>query len=207
MDLEKQNRIVILPESKESSKSKKVAIRKEPVKRVITETKKWKFTEQELASPCQRFFLQRMYDDNYNTENRKTVHFIKQQIRGKISGYRAQDREKGLFCQDKFVTESDVLSLFESSDLACYYCKEDVLLLYEYVRDPKQWTLERLDNKFGHNRDNIVVACLRCNLRRRCIHSERYVQTQQMRNVVKIDGIESPLLGATTTATPTFTTM
>jgi hypothetical protein len=178
MDLEKQNRIVILQEPK--PKSKNVALRKEPVKRVITESKKWNFTEIELSPSYQRTLL---LDQEPSSE---TVDFVKQQIRGKISGYKSQDREKSLFCQEKFVTESDVLSLFETSELICYYCKEDVLLLYEYVRESKQWSLERLDNKFGHNRDNVVIACLRCNLRRRCIHSERYVQTQQMRNVVKM---------------------
>jgi hypothetical protein len=68
--------------------------------------------------------------------------------------------------------------------MKCYYCKESVVLLYEYVRDPKQWTLERIDNSRGHNKDNVEIACLQCNLRRRCMYHERYLFTKQM-NIVK----------------------
>ena len=61
------------------------------------------------------------------------------------------------------------------------------MILYSFVREPKQWTLERLNNVFGHNRDNVVLSCLQCNLRRRCILAERYVQTKQMSIIVKQD--------------------
>ena len=70
----------------------------------------------------------------------------------------------------------------------CYYCKENVNVLYEIVREPKQWTLERLDNSFGHNHDNVVIACLNCNVRRRTMYHERYVFTKQL-NIVKKDGV------------------
>ena len=111
---------------------------------------------------------------------------LAQQIRQKIAGYRSQDVEKGILDKDAFVTFSYVVELLRQSDRLCYYCQEPVLLLYEYVREPKQWTLERLNNTYGHNEGNVVVACLRCNLKRRCIASERYVKTKQMSNIVKI---------------------
>ena len=59
--------------------------------------------------------------------------------------------------------------------------------MYENVREPKQWTLERLNNNFGHNCDNVVIACLNCNLKRRCIDSERYIKTKEMSKVVKLN--------------------
>jgi hypothetical protein len=55
------------------------------------------------------------------------------------------------------------------------------------VREPQQWTLERMDNDFGHNEGNVVIACLSCNLRRRTMHYERYLFTKQL-NIVKVDG-------------------
>jgi hypothetical protein len=113
---------------------------------------------------------------------------IQQQIRLKISGYRSQDVEKGILDLDRFVCFQDVADLFRASQLACYYCREPVMILYEYVREPKQWTLERLDNDRGHNRDNVVLACLRCNLRRRCMNTERYIKTKEMAVVVKLGG-------------------
>ena len=55
-----------------------------------------------------------------------------------------------------------------------------------YCYKNKQWTLERIDNGMGHNKDNVEIACLLCNLRRRTMYHERYVFTKQMMNVVKI---------------------
>ena len=71
--------------------------------------------------------------------------------------------------------------------MICYYCKERVQIMYEFVREPKQWTLERLDNDFGHNRNNVAIACLHCNLRRRTMAKERYLQTKEMTKIVKLD--------------------
>ena len=68
----------------------------------------------------------------------------------------------------------------------CYYCKDNVQLIYEFVREPKQWTLDRIDNSHGHNRNNVEISCLRCNLRRRIMHHERFVFTKQL--VIKKSG-------------------
>ena len=53
-------------------------------------------------------------------------------------------------------------------------------VLYEESRDPKQWTLERIDNSEGHNENNIEVACLTCNVRRRTMYHEKYRFTKQL---------------------------
>jgi hypothetical protein len=62
-----------------------------------------------------------------------------------------------------------------------------VQILYEYVRESNQWTLERLDNDFGHNKGNVEIACLNCNLRRRTMYHERYLFTKELSIVKKID--------------------
>ena len=78
------------------------------------------------------------------------------------------------------VSLSFVLDLLLKSNLSCFYCKQPVLLWYEFAREPKQWSLERIDNSFGHNHDNVEVACLSCNLKRRCMYHERYLYTKQL---------------------------
>jgi hypothetical protein len=73
-----------------------------------------------------------------------------------------------------------VIQLLLTSQLRCFYCREDVLLLYEIVRDPKQWTLERVYNTKGHNKDNVEICCLSCNIKRRTMYHEKYKFTKQI---------------------------
>ena len=113
--------------------------------------------------------------------------FLYQQIKNKIHSYRSQDIEKNLLDDENLADLSGVLMKLAAADYACYYCKDPVQLLYENVREPKQWTLERIDNKRGHVLDNIEIACLSCNLRRRTMRVERYILTQNIRVVVKKD--------------------
>jgi hypothetical protein len=108
---------------------------------------------------------------------------LRRQVCAKISGYKCQDVKKGLYDESKFVRFDDVIALMNSRKMACFYCKKQALLFYEYSRDSAQWTLERIDNKYGHNTDNVEIACLNCNLRRRTMYHERYVFTKQMGTV------------------------
>jgi len=108
---------------------------------------------------------------------------LRRQVCAKISGYKCQDVKKGLYDESKFVRFDDVIALMTSRKMSCFYCKKQSLLFYEYSRDSAQWTLERIDNKHGHNTDNVEIACLNCNLRRRTMYHERYVFTKQMGTV------------------------
>ena len=94
--------------------------------------------------------------------------------------------EKKIFDSEKFVDISGVFQKLLDSHLHCFYCKNPILLIYEFVREPKQWTLERINNQYGHNTDNIEIACLSCNIRRRTMHYERYIQTKEIQNIVKL---------------------
>jgi len=55
------------------------------------------------------------------------------------------------------------------------------MLLYKLVREPKQWTLDRIDNEYGHCVDNIVLSCLECNLKRRRTNQNKFVFTKQLK--------------------------
>jgi hypothetical protein len=112
---------------------------------------------------------------------------FRREVLRKRSSYRSQDKSKGLYVEDEFVSEADCFRLLLECSQCCYYCRCEVAVIYETVRDGCQWTLERLDNTRGHNRDNVVIACLQCNLRRRIMYPQRYLMTKRMINVVKID--------------------
>uniref|UniRef100_A0A6C0I5K8 Uncharacterized protein n=1 Tax=viral metagenome TaxID=1070528 RepID=A0A6C0I5K8_9ZZZZ len=123
--------------------------------------------------------------DTTNTSS-SIASLIEHQIRGKISGYKYQDIRKGIYCDASFVSIQDVYSTLVNSNYQCYYCKKGVHVLYVKAREPMQWTLERLDNQYGHNRDNVVVSCLHCNLCRKTMYHERFSFTKQMQ-VVKLE--------------------
>jgi 23S rRNA U2552 (ribose-2'-O)-methylase RlmE/FtsJ len=171
---------------KKETKEKTVNIEKEKQKRQITTTKKWTFDETTLTPEYQWNLIDEIHKNNII--NREHCDFVMREIYKKIYGYRSQDIEKKLLCEEKLVNIINVLDLMMDCKNKCYYCKENVNVLYEIVREPKQWTLERLDNSFGHNRDNVVIACLSCNVRRRTMYHERYVFTKQL-NIVKKDGV------------------
>jgi hypothetical protein len=49
-----------------------------------------------------------------------------------------------------------------------------------------QWTLDRIDNKKGHNEGNVIIACLQCNLKRRCTAKDAFMFTKNMK-IIKQD--------------------
>ena len=170
---------IILPKINE----KKVEEPTEKVikKRIITNTDKWvnQLSNSEQYECVQILQINRQQED-------KASKLIIQQIQQKISGYRGQDVEKELLDEAQLINVQQVLDLMVKTENICYYCKKQVAVLYENVREPTQWTLDRIDNKQGHNHNNVLLACLNCNLRRRTMHTERYVFTKQL-NIIKHD--------------------
>jgi hypothetical protein len=71
--------------------------------------------------------------------------------------------------------------------MKCIYCSEEVFILYERVRETKQWTLDRINNDIGHNSGNLVIACLECNLKRRRTNKDAFMFTKNM--VIVREGI------------------
>ena len=72
------------------------------------------------------------------------------------------------------------------SKMKCYYCNENMLLVYENVREPKQ-TLDRIDNNKGHITENVVISCLDCNLKRRTMNDKKFKFSKQMKIIKKIN--------------------
>jgi len=106
--------------------------------------------------------------------------FIKKEVERKINGYKNQDVKKKKL-EKNLITYEECLEKLVISKLKCYYCKEECLLAYENVREQKQWTLDRLDNSQGHNNKNVVICCLKCNLKRRTTDDKKFKFSKQMR--------------------------
>jgi hypothetical protein len=180
-DIEEENMNEMNEEKKKVTwnppEKKKTIVKKEKQKRVITNHKKWVFTLIDLLPENQLHSINTIHQ----TPPTIITTFILQQIHTKLSSYKQQDLLKKKFSPDLFININEVIELLQTCGLQCFYCKNPIQLLYEYVREPTQWSLERLDNTLGHNKENVVIACLSCNIRRRTMYYERYVFTKQMK--------------------------
>ena len=45
----------------------------------------------------------------------------------------------------------------------------------------EQWSLDRIDNDIGHYKENVVISCLECNLKRRKTNADAFLFTKQLR--------------------------
>ena len=105
---------------------------------------------------------------------------IVSQVMSKLGSYKQQDIEKKIYDPEHIVILKDIFELLESCKLSCYYCSSQLYLLYSNVREKKQWTLDRIDNSKGHNKDNVLIACLECNLKRRNQNKNAFLFTKNM---------------------------
>ena len=155
------------------------------IPRKITNSSRWTFTEEDLNPWNQLSHL--------NLSNSKPSKLFQALVRQKIGSYRYQDIGKGMYNAQQFIDFPYTIQLFREfmgkspthlqtdiSGVLCYYCRQPVRLLYASSRDPQQWTIERIDNSIGHNKGNVAIACLQCNLKRRTIHHERYLSSKHI---------------------------
>ena len=105
---------------------------------------------------------------------------LEKELNKKIQGYKAQDIKKEIYDAASLISLTDILEKLISTKLHCYYCKKEVLLLYKNVREPIQWTLDRMDNNLCHSKENTVIACLKCNLQRRVTDMDKFTFTKHL---------------------------
>lgn len=123
-----------------------------------------------------QFFLGNDFDDKK---------YVKTELEKKHKGYKTQDIKKNLFDLNNFITFDQMIEKLVVSKLKCYYCRCMCLLMYNNVREKKQWTLDRLNNDLGHTSKNTVVCCLECNLKRGTLNDEKFKFTKQLRIIKK----------------------
>ena len=95
---------------------------------------------------------------------------VKNEIRGKLSVYRSGDLKRwgeGFITPENILTWEDIAMMMVEKRCKCFYCHSSYIVRYKNVHDPLQWSVDRIDNTKPHIKDNIVISCLRCNLRRR----------------------------------------
>ena len=150
---------------------------------------KWNLSQDELQFANQLKAINEIFFDNlcdnklYNNEMSK---IMRQQINQKITGYKNQDVLKNMFDVQKFIIFADIITRMNKCELTCYYCKQEMVVLYDISREMKQWTVDRIDNNKGHDKDNFHLACLECNLKRRKQSADKFLFTKQL-NIIQKD--------------------
>jgi len=178
----------------EPKHTKKINCEKE--KKMRVETKTWGLTEEELLHQTQINIIKNIATNIVNQANQanqanasknETEALYISHIKTKISGYKQQDILKKKLNESLLVSFEEVIQLLEQCDMKCHYCSQEVYILYERVREMKQWSLDRINNDIGHNSGNLIVACLECNLKRRRTNKDAFMFTKNM--VITRDGI------------------
>jgi 5-methylcytosine-specific restriction endonuclease McrA len=95
-------------------------------------------------------------------------------ISKKRTGYKQQDVANKIYDPRWFVTNDEITELLVASKLKCFYCRTNCWINYTEPHCSNQWTLDRISNDQGHNRRNVVIACLKCNLDRGTKSSDRF---------------------------------
>lgn len=153
---------------------------KNPNLRVIANTTKWKYDDITYDDEI------KILNDLKNNVQNEDTKILKSELKKKLAGYKNQDILKNKFNDKQFITLEETLTKIIACKTICLYCNCKSKLFYKYIRDTNQWTLDRIDNNFGHNADNVEISCLKCNLKRKTISPDKYILTQQLTTIKKI---------------------
>jgi len=141
------------------------------------------FSEEMCDYKNQFIFIKKMFFDEEFTEKRE----LTRELKNKLQSYKSQDKRKKVYDDKKFIDFDTIVEKIIASKTHCHYCGHGIYLFYNNTNEPRQWTLDRINNSIGHNSDNVVISCLDCNLRRGTLNKDKYLFTKKMRIIKKYD--------------------
>jgi hypothetical protein len=133
-----------------------------------------------LDHPYQLDMLRRLYIIGADYSEPNASLFLNE-LNHKIQGYKGQDIKKEIHTASTLIELDHVLEKLVASGLTCCYCSKPILVLYKNVREPTQWTLDRIDNALGHTNENTCISCLKCNLQRRVMAIDKFTFTKKLK--------------------------
>ena len=89
-----------------------------------------------------------------------------------INTSKRDDIKKGLYDPDEHVDKELLQYQFEEQDGKCFYCNVAMITHSSGNGkiDPDRMSIERMDNRVGHIKENCILACYKCN----CQRQDRY---------------------------------
>ena len=79
-------------------------------------------------------------------------------IKAKLRGYKSQDIDSERYSRENFISKDEVNLLIKKQSSKCNYCWKSC--------DDTNWTLDRINNDYGHDSNNCCISCIDCNLQR-----------------------------------------
>ena len=161
---------------------------KKKEKKMRVQTHTWDLDDYELSHQTQINILNHIHSNltnnltknNQDNFNNKYINIFINNLKNKISSYKQQDILKQKLNSNNFINFKNIIYLLQESQLKCCYCHKEIYILYKQVREMSQWTLDRIDNDTGHNFGNLVISCLKCNLKIRRINKNSFMLTKNM---------------------------
>lgn len=129
----------------------------------------------------QKTIISNLYFNN-EFKHKKSIEL---KITNKLSSYLNQDKKQKRPIHNNISFDETIEKLL-NSNLKCYYCKLNVLLIYKMIKDKSQWTLERINNSQSHTNENVVVSCLGCNIKRGKKNSDDFLYAKQLQIIKSI---------------------
>jgi len=152
------------------------------------ETIKWNLDDSYFTYNKQIQIINSLYlnQEQEQEQDQEQNILAKREISKKINGYKSQDIQKELLDLNRLISLDQAIEKLMVSKLKCFYCKENCELLYKNTLAKKQWTLDRVNNDYGHNHDNVVICCLECNIKKGEMDSDRFKQGKDIKIIRKL---------------------
>ena len=112
---------------------------------------------------------------------KEIIKILNLKLKKKMYAYKNQDKMKHKYDEKQYITYDQIINKLYESKLKCFYCNNDMFILFNKKRVGTQWTLERLNNNIGHYESNTCIACLKCNLQRRTDNYEYFKKGKQFK--------------------------
>ena len=106
--------------------------------------------------------------------------------KSKVKSLREADiKHSRPFKKEEFITIDWIQKELNKLNNECIYCSCVLLLNGFDPYNPKQFSVDRIDNALPHHKSNCVVCCLNCNLKNSKTHPEKKWLNIQMMLIKK----------------------
>jgi hypothetical protein len=151
--------------------------------KIYKKSEQWNLQEIDYSFENQQYILNQIYEkwiSNEKCEYSEQETIMIQQINQKINGYKNQDKKKNrIQNENDFIDFFYIVNKLKECQMLCYYCHCSMYILYSTARNKSQWTVDRINNDIGHEKTNINLVCLECNLKRKRTNDTKFMFTSQ----------------------------